>query len=122
MGRSTKNSRKSRNKSRSTLLISGIPILGLMGSEDRLMASVIASQPLNADWVRWMVDLWLSRTNLRSYLTQLAKTLKTYPLWVTDSMLSNQELTTWIHSRLISLDEHPLWRQMLEESVLNCPH
>nr|ALK02194.1 sigma-1s [Mammalian orthoreovirus] len=114
MDLSQKKSRKSRNRSRSTLMISGLPILNSTDLEDRLLTSAIASQPLSRDWVRWIIDLWVSRVRSRNYLTQLAKTLKAYPHWVTESMLSNHELTAWIQSRLISLDEHPLWRQMLE--------
>nr|ALK02150.1 sigma-1s [Mammalian orthoreovirus] len=114
MAPSQRKSRKSRNRSRPTLMISGLPILNSMYSQDRLLTSAIASQPLSQDWVRWIIDLWVSQTRSRNYLTQLAKTLKAYPHWVTESMLSNHELTVWIQSRLISLDEHPLWRQMLE--------
>nr|P07938.1 RecName: Full=Protein sigma-1-small; Short=Sigma1s; AltName: Full=Sigma-s; AltName: Full=Sigma1NS; AltName: Full=Sigma1bNS; AltName: Full=p14 [Mammalian orthoreovirus 1 Lang]AAA47277.1 nonstructural protein sigma-ibNS [Mammalian orthoreovirus 1]AAA66878.1 unknown protein [Mammalian orthoreovirus 1] len=114
MAPSQKKSRKSRNKSRSTLMISGLPILNSTDLEDRLLTSAIASQPLSQDWVRWIIDLWVSRVRSRNYLTQVARTLRAYPHWVTESMLSNHELTVWIRSRLISLDEHPLWRQMLE--------
>nr|QTZ98146.1 nonstructural replication protein sigma-1s [Mammalian orthoreovirus] len=114
MAHSQKKSKKSRNRSRSTLMISGLPILNSMDLEDRLLTSAITSQPLSQDWVKWIADLWVSRPKSRSYLTQLAKTLKTYPHWVTESMLSNQELTAWIQSRLILLDEHPIWKQMLE--------
>nr|AXQ05082.1 sigma 1s [Mammalian orthoreovirus] len=113
MDRCPRKSRKSRNRLRPTLMISGLPTLNSMGSIDRLLVSAIASQPLSQDWVKWIVGLWVSQVSSRNYLALLAKILKVYPHWVTESMLSNRELAIWIQSRLILLEEHPLWKQTL---------
>nr|UXR75143.1 nonstructural replication protein [Mammalian orthoreovirus 2]UXR75145.1 nonstructural replication protein [Mammalian orthoreovirus 2]UXR75147.1 nonstructural replication protein [Mammalian orthoreovirus 2] len=107
-----KKSRKSRNRSNNSVMMSLGSATSFRLNADSLMASLRASQPLNQEWVIWATESLLTSGLSRQSLQSWAQSLVAYPPWVNESMLQNKELQDWIQSRVISLAEHPYWKRM----------
>nr|AXQ05104.1 sigma 1s [Mammalian orthoreovirus] len=109
MGR-RKDSRKSRNKYNSSVLMSAGSVSSSHHNKGSLMTWLRESQPLSQELVTLAIE-WL-RANVPSPRSRQtwAQSLMVYPPWVNVSMLQNKELSDWIRSRVISLAEHPHWK------------